>query len=442
MTIKELFKNKTEKTIKLKGWVLSNRGNEKIRFITVNDGSTFSGVQVVLKGEQASEFDSVRIGASICVKGEVKLTPDAKQDFEIISETFKLLKNTDEDFPIQKHGMSREFLREIPHLRHRTNLFRASMRIRSTLFLELHKYFDEKGFLNVASPIITGSDGEGAGEMFVIDDELEAPFFGKKANLGVTGQLHAEAYSNGFGKVYSFNPIFRAEHSNTQKHAAEFWMLEPEVAFYSMNDGIELADNMLKVVIANTIKKHPQEFEFLNQFVDKTLMERLNEFVSKGIQTITYSDAIIKLQKVADKFENSKIEFGIDLATEHEKYIASEIFNGPVAVTDYPKDIKAFYMKANDDNKTVAAFDILVPGIGELIGGSERETDYQKLDKRVEEMNIKKEEIQWYMDLRRFGQSQSTGFGLGFERLVMYVTGVENIRDTIPFPRTTKSLKM
>lgn len=442
MTIKELFKNQIEKTISLKGWVLSNRGNEKIRFVTINDGSTFSGVQIVLKGKEASEFDSVRIGASIKVEGQVKLTPNAKQSFEIISKTFKLLKNTDEDFPIQKQGMSREFLREIPHLRHRTNLFRATMRIRSTLFLKLHKYFDDKGFLNVASPIITGSDGEGAGEMFIIDDELETSFFGKKANLGVTGQLHAEAYSNGFGKVYSFNPIFRAEHSNTQKHAAEFWMLEPEVAFYSMSDGINLADNMLKVVIQNTIEAHPQEFEFLNKLVDKSLLERLNNFISTGIKTISYSDAIKKLKKVADIFDNSDIDFGMDLGTEHEKYIATELFKGPVAVTDYPKDIKAFYMKANDDDKTVAAFDVLVPGIGELIGGSERETDYIKLDKRVAEMNIEKNEIQWYMNLRRFGQAQSTGFGLGFERLVMYVTGIENIRDTIPFPRTTKNLKL
>ncbi|NQZ65606.1 MAG: asparagine--tRNA ligase [Mycoplasmatales bacterium] len=441
MTIKDIFTRKKEEEITTKGWVVSNRGNNKIRFLVINDGSTFKNLQIVIKN-QAEEIDKARMGSAILAKGILKLTPGGKQEAELVAENVEILKNTDEDYPLQKQGMSMEFLREIPHLRHRTNLFRAVMRIRSTLTQEIHDYFRNNNFLNVSSPIITSNDGEGAGEAFVVDDEGEGEFFGKKATLGVTGQLQAESYANGFGDVYTFAPTFRAENSNTKKHAAEFWMIEPEMAFKGIDDGIALADDLLKKVISKTIEKHPEEFAFLENHVDSTLIKRLKDFISTGVKKITYSDAIEKLKKVSDIFEEKNIEFGLDLATEHEKYLAKEIFKGPVAVTNYPKDIKAFYMKQNDDGKTVAAFDILVPGIGELAGGSERETDYEKIENRVRELGLDQKELQWYLDLRRFGQFMSVGFGLGFERLVMYVTGVENIRDSIPFPRTPRNLKM
>lgn len=442
MTIKEIFENKKEEECNVNGWVLSNRGNNKVRFITINDGSCFESLQLVLKGEQAESMDSARIGSSILATGSVKLTPQGNQELEIAIDKVRMLKNTDEDFPLQKQGMSREVLREIPHLRHRTNLFRAVMRIRSTLSQEIHAFFSERNFLNVSSPIITSNDGEGAGESFVVDDESKEMFFGKRATLGVTGQLHAESYANGFGDVYTFAPTFRAEQSHTQKHASEFWMVEPEMAFKGMDDGIKLSDDLLKSVIKNTINKHDKEFSFLEEFVESGLKNKLKNFLDTGIQKIDYSLAIKKLIEVKHLFEEQNIEFGMDLATEHEKYIANNLFKGPVAVVNYPKEIKAFYMKQNNDNKTVAAFDVLVPGIGELVGGSERECDYTKLVKRVNELGMDQSDLQWYLDLRRFGQLQSTGFGLGFERLVMYVTGIENIRDAIPYPRTPNNLKM
>ncbi len=441
MTIKEIFTKNKEDKVSLKGWVISNRGNNKIRFITINDGSTFTNIQVVVK-EQAEQCDSIRTGAAIKVEGNIKLTPESKQPLELISSNIELLANTDEDYPLQKQGMSREVLREVPHLRHRTNLFRAVMRVRSTLTQEIHAFFASKNFLNMASPIITSNDGEGAGEAFVVDDESSEEFFGTKATLGVTGQLHAEAYALGFGSVYTFAPTFRAEQSHTTRHASEFWMIEPEVAFANIDNGIELADELIKVVIKNTMAKLKPEFDFLDKFVEEGLIDKLTNVVTKGIQKIDYKDAVEKLQLVKDKFNNKKIEFGTDLDTEHERYLAEELFKGPVAVMNYPKAIKAFYMFQNEDGKSVAAFDVLVPGIGELVGGSQRETDIKKLEKRIEEIGIEKEELQWYLDLRRFGDAMSTGFGLGFERLVMYVTGVENIRDAIPFPRTPKNLKM
>ena len=440
--INKILKEKKEEKVEIKGWVVSNRGNDKIRFLTINDGSSFQSIQIVIK-EQAEEMSLARLGASISVLGDVKLTPNNKQELEIISNVTKILKNTDEDFPLQKKDMSREFLREIPHLRHRTKIFRAVMRIRSTLTQQIHVFFENKNFLNVSAPIITSNDGEGAGESFVVEDESKGQFFGTKATLGVTGQLHAESYANGFGDVYTFAPTFRAENSNTQKHAAEFWMIEPEMAFTDIDGGIKLADELLKFSIKKTMEKHPLEFAFLNTQISKGIIDRLQNFLSKGVQKISYAEVIKKLKEVKEieKFEESNIEFGLDLGTEHEKYIAN-LFGGPVAVVNYPKDIKAFYMKQNEDGKTVSAFDILVPGIGELVGGSQRETDYDKLVKRVNDMGLDQKELQWYIDLRRFGQAESTGFGLGFERLVMYVTGIENIRDSIPYPRTPKNLKM
>ena len=442
MKIKDILSFKKEQSIELHGWVVSNRGNNKIRFLTINDGSCFENLQIVIKGDDVDRISSARMGAAVFTRGNVVLTPQAQQPVELISEKTELLKNTDEDYPLQKQEMSMEVLREIPHLRHRTNILRAVMRVRSTLLLEIHSFFNKRGFLNVASPIITSNDGEGAGEAFVVDDESKEMFFGKKATLGVTGQLHAEAYANGFGDVYTFAPTFRAEKSHTQKHAAEFWMVEPEMAFSNLNDGIKLADELLKEVIKNTIEKHKGEFDFFVENVDKNLLDRLNDFIKKGIQVVDYSKAIEELVKVKENFEEQDIKFGMDLGTEHEKYIAEKIFKGPVAVINYPKEIKAFYMKQNDDKKTVAAFDVLVPGIGELVGGSERECDYQKLETRVKEMGIDQEDLKWYLDLRRFGQNESVGFGLGFERLIMYVTGMQNIKDTIPFVRTPNNLKM
>ncbi len=448
MKIKKILqdiKKLHESKISIKGWVLANRGNAKIKFITINDGSTFANLQVVLKAEKGVNLvlaDKARIGSAIEIQGEILHTPAGKQECELIANSITILSNTDEDFPLQKQGMSKEILREIPHLRHRTNLFRAVMRIRSTLLQEIHRHFTDKDFLLVSSPIITGNDGEGAGEAFIVDDESKRPFFNKKATLGVTGQLHAESYANGFGGVYSFAPTFRAEHSNTQRHAAEFWMLEPEVAFADLKDIIKIAEDMLKDVISSTVKKHPEEFRFLEERVAPGLKDKLGHFLKSDLRIIEYKDAIFELKKVKDRFEEQNITFGMDLATEHEKYLAQELFNAPVAVTNYPKDIKAFYMHQNDDEKTVAAFDLLVPGIGELIGGSQRECDYSKLLKRINEMGIDPDELQWYLDLRRFGQAQSSGFGMGFERLVMYVTGIDNIRDSIPFPRTPGKLLM
>lgn len=441
MTIKELIIKNQELDVVIKGWIVSNRGNNNVRFITINDGSTFENIQAVFKNELAQQFDQASIGSAIQVEGKIKLTPDAKQSLEIPVVKAVLLKKVDSDYPLQNQEINRETLREIPHLRHRTNLFRAVMRIRSTLTQEIHAWFSEKNFLNCASPIITGNDGEGAGEAFVVDSE-EGKFFDKKATLGVTGQLHGEAYANGFGNIYTFAPTFRAENSHTQKHAAEFWMIEPEMAFVDQMGAIGIADKLLRDVIKKTLEKCKPEFEYLSQKVDKNIFDRLKSFLNNGIKILEYKDAIEKLKKVSEQFEIKDIYFGLDLATEHEKYIADVLCRGPVALINYPKEIKAFYMKQNNDNKTVACFDILVPGIGELVGGSQRETDVEKLLKRMKELKIPIEDLQWYIDLRRFGHVESSGFGLGFERLVMYVTGIENIRDAIPFPRTPGQLKM
>ncbi|MGZ9428503.1 asparagine--tRNA ligase [Mycoplasma sp. 1012] len=437
-------KENDKKFFSIQGWLTNLRGNTKIKFLEINDGSTIVNLQVVLKNEKINlqEVDKARDGAAIYVKGVLNYTPNSKQPIELQADEFKLLKNTDEDFPIQKKEISMEFLREIPHLRHRTKLIKAIMLIRSTLAIEIHKFFSNHNFLYVSAPIITSNDGEGAGETFVVDSENEKMFFGKKATLGVTGQLHAESYAIGMKKVYTFAPTFRAENSHTKKHAAEFWMVEPEIAFYELQDVIKLSDHMLKTVIKNTLEKHKLEFDFLEEIVDKNLREKLNLFLNKTLSIIDYKDAIAELIKVKDIFEEKNIYFGLDLATEHEKYLAEKLFNGPVAVINYPKEFKAFYMYQNDDNKTVAAFDLLVPGIGELIGGSQREVRYEKLLERVRELSIPEDDLKWYLDLRRFGDAGSSGFGLGFERLVMYVTGIDNIRDTIPFPRTVNNLKM
>ncbi|TPE57774.1 asparagine--tRNA ligase [[Mycoplasma] falconis] len=448
MTIKYLHTNVEklveQQEIQIEGWVVSNRGNEKIRFITINDGSSVSNIQTVIKGQLniEAQTDKISLGASIKVYGKLHLTPEAKQPFELVVDKLVLLNNVDEDFPIQKKETTLDFLREIPHLRHRTNLFRAVMLIRNSLMFEIHKYFQEHDFMNVAAPIITSNDGEGAGETLLVDDESKDFFFKQKAFLGVTGQLHAEAYAAGFKRVYTFAPTFRAENSHTSRHLAEFWMVEPEVAFYDLKDIIALANDLLKNVISNTLKNYPHEMQYLDGLKDGELLNSLNKFLENDLTVLDYSKAVEMLKEYKDEFEEKNIHFGMDLASEHEKFLSDKLIKGPVAVINYPKELKAFYMHQNDDNQTVAAFDLLVPGIGELIGGSQREARYDKLVNRMKELSIPLESLQWYLDLRRFGYAPSSGFGIGFERLVMYVTGISNIRDVIPFPRVSGSIKM
>lgn len=448
MNIKQLYKqiSQLQENVELtiEGWIISNRGNDKIRFITINDGSTIANMQLVIKGNLASkkEISEIAMGSAVSAIGKLHLTPEAMQPFELSVSKFLYINNPQEDFPIQKKETSLDFLREIPQLRHRTSLFRAIMLIRNSLMFEIHKYFQSKGFLNLSSPIITSNDGEGAGETLLVDDESKDYFFKQKAFLGVTGQLHAESYAEGFKKVYTFGPTFRAENSHTSRHLAEFWMMEPEVAFCDLKGIIEITDDMLKNVIANTLKNCPEEMKYLDSLQNNKLIESLNNFINKKLTIIEYKDVVENLKNYVDKFEEKDIFFGMDLASEHEKFLAENIVKGPVAVINYPKDIKAFYMYQNDDGKTVAAFDLLVPGIGELVGGSQRENRYQKLVDRINELKITQETLQWYLDLRRFGYAPSSGFGLGFERLVMYVTGTSNIRDVIPFPRVAGSIKM
>ncbi|AXE61008.1 asparagine--tRNA ligase [[Mycoplasma] phocae] len=448
MTIKQLFlekeqlKNNTD--YQFEGWVVSNRGNDNIRFITLNDGSTIDNLQLVIKGNIIKEklIDEISLGSSLRVQGKLNLTPKAQQEFELVIETLDVIGKVDEDFPIQKKETSIEFLREIPHLRNRTRLFKAITLIRNSLLFEIHKYFQEHDFINFAAPIITSNDGEGAGETLLVDDESKNYFFKQKAFLGVTGQLHGESYAQAFKKIYTFAPTFRAENSHTSRHLAEFWMIEPEMAFFDLNQTVLFADDLLKTVIKNTLKNYPAEMKFLDNLQDNNLLKTLDKFISTKLQIIDYADAIKILEKNKNVFEEKDLYFGVDLASEHEKFLSYEIAKGPVAIINYPKDIKAFYMKQNDDNKTVAAFDLLVPGVGELIGGSEREINYDKLVKRLKELKIPQESLQWYLDLRRFGYAPTSGFGIGFERLVMYVTGTANIRDAIPFPRVAGQIKM
>ncbi|WP_406613444.1 asparagine--tRNA ligase [Mycoplasma corogypsi] len=431
----------------VKGWITFTRGNKNIRFIELNDGSTIKNLQVVFKkGNFDFELlDQLKVGAALVIKGSLHATPDMPQPIEMIAEELISYKNVDDDYPIQNQEIKLETLREIPHLRQKTNLIKAIMLIRSTLAQEVHKYMAARDFYYMSSPIITSNDGEGAGETFnVSDGNVANPFFGKghKATLGVTGQLHGESYANAMRNIYTFAPTFRAERSNTKRHLAEFWMIEPEMAFYSLEETIHLADNMLKTVIHNTIAQHQFELEYLEQFSKNCLIDRLHKFIDTPLKIVDYKEAIQKLVEAGPIFENNDIKFGLDLGSEHEKYLTEVVYKAPIAVINFPKDFKAFYMYQNEDGKTVAAFDLLVPGIGELVGGSQRECDYQKLVNRVNELNIDQADLQWYLDLRRFGQMQSSGFGIGFERLVMYVTGIENIRDVIPYPRTTGNIKM
>ena len=455
--VKELYKNTDEysgKKVKLAGWIRTLRDSKNFGFIELNDGSFFNNVQVVFDNN-LNNFEQVRkltISSSIEVEGEVVKTENAKQPFEIRAEKIDVVNLADSDYPLQKKRHSFEYLRTIAHLRPRTNTFNAVFRVRSVLSYAIHKFFQERGFVYVHTPIMTGSDCEGAGEMFRVTTlDLDNPpkgedgkvdfsqdFFGKSSHLTVSGQLDVETFAHAFRNVYTFGPTFRAENSNTVKHAAEFWMIEPEICFADLNDFMDLAEEMMKYIITYVRENAPEEMKFFNKFIDTGLFEKLDNVVNNDFGRITYTDAIKELEKVNDKFE-FPVHWGVDIQTEHERYLSEEIFKRPVFVTDYPADIKAFYMKQNPDGKTVAAADLLVSGIGEIIGGSQREDDFEKLERRMKELNLSKEDYWWYMDLRRYGSCPHAGYGLGFERMMMYLTGVQNIRDVLPFPRTPKN---
>ena len=457
ITIRELYKEQEkfiDKKVSVGGWVRSIRDSKTFGFIVVNDGTFFKPLQVVYHDgmDNFSEVSKLNVGAAIIVTGTLVATPQAKQPFEIQADSVAVEGVSAPDYPLQKKRHGFEYLRTVSHLRPRTNTFQAVFRVRSLAAYALHKFFQERDFVYVHTPLIIGSDCEGAGVMFRVTTlDMDNPpkredgsidysqdFFGKETSLTVSAQLNEESYALAFRNIYTFGPTFRAENSNTTRHAAEFWMIEPEMAFADLDDNMELAEDMLKYVINYVMEHAPEEMEFFNSFVDKGLIERLRNVASSDFARVTYTDAVGILEKNNDKFEY-KVSWGADLQTEHERYLTEEVFKRPVFVTDYPKDIKAFYMKMNDDNKTVAAVDCLVPGIGEIIGGSQREDDYEKLLGRMKEMGLKEEDYGFYLDLRKYGSARHSGFGLGFERCVMYLTGMSNIRDVLPFPRTVNN---
>lgn len=459
-TVREIYKEKEQfigKKVVIGGWVRSIRDSKTFGFIVVNDGTFFETLQVVFhdKMDNFSEVCKLNVGASIIVEGTLVATPEAKQPFEIQADSIKVEGIGAADYPLQKKRHSLEYLRSITHLRPRTNTFQAVFRIRSMVAFAIHQFFQDRGFVYVHTPIITGSDAEGAGEMFQVttldlnnlpktkDGQVDygQDFFDKETNLTVSGQLNGETFAQAFRNIYTFGPTFRAENSNTSRHAAEFWMIEPEIAFADLGDDMDLAESMLKYIINYILENAPEEMNFLNSFVDKGLLERLKAVASSEFARITYTEAIDILSKHNDKFDY-KVTWGSDLQTEHERYLTEEIYKRPLFVTDYPKDIKAFYMKLNDDDKTVAAMDCLVPGIGEIIGGSQREDDLEKLTGRMGEMGLDAEDYDFYLDLRKYGSTRHAGFGLGFERCVMYVTGMTNIRDVVPFPRTVHNCEL
>ena len=457
LSVKDLFretKSYENKEIVLEGWVRTVRDSKNFGFIELNDGTFFKNVQIVFN-DKLNNFDKIRkltISSSIKVTGTLVITENAKQPFEIQASKIEIENLSDSSYPLQKKRHSFEYLRTIAHLRPRTNTFSAVFRVRSVLSYAIHKFFQERGFVYVHTPLITASDAEGAGEMFNVNSfdlnnipktedgnvDFSKDFFGKPAHLTVSGQLNAETFAESFCNVYTFGPTFRAEDSNTVKHAAEFWMIEPEICFADLKDDMDLAEEMIKYIFKYVLDNCPEEMEFFNQFVDKGLLDRLNNVINSDFVRISYTDSIKELEKHNDEFEY-KVSWGVDLQTEHERYLCEKIFKKPVFVTDYPKDIKAFYMKLNDDGKTVAAADLLVPGIGEIIGGSQREENYEKLLSRINELNMPIENYSWYLDLRKYGSCVHSGFGLGFERAIMYLTGMQNIRDVIPFPRTPKN---
>lgn len=455
--VKDLYrntKNYINKEVQVSGWVRTVRDSKTFGFIELNDGSFYSNVQIVFDDtlKNFTDICKLTISSSIIVTGTVVETENAKQPFEIKASNVNIYNLSDSDYPLQKKRHTFEYLRTVAHLRPRTNTFNAVFRVRSILSYAIHKFFQERGFVYVHTPLITSSDCEGAGEMFTVSTldfnnipktedgkvDYSKDFFGKNSHLTVSGQLDVENYAFAFRNVYTFGPTFRAENSNTVKHAAEFWMIEPEICFADLNDDMNLAEDMVKYIISYVLENAPEEMQFFDKLIAPGLLDRLNHVINSDFGRITYTDAIKELEKVNDKFEY-KVHWGSDIQTEHERYLSEVIFGKPVFVTDYPKDIKAFYMKQNPDGKTVAAADLLVPGIGELIGGSQREEDIEKLRTRMKELNLNEEDYWWYLDLRRFGSSEHSGFGLGFERMMMYLTGMQNIRDVIPFPRTPKN---
>ena len=459
-SVREIFRNREEyfnKEVTVGGWVRSNRAQKSFGFIVLNDGTFFEPLQIVYS-DTLPNFDTVgavNTGAALIVKGTLVPTPEAKQPFEIQAREVTVEGESTGDYPLQKKRHTLEYLRTIPHLRARTNTFEAVFRVRSLCAYAIHKFFQERDFVYVHTPLITGSDCEGAGEMFQVTTldlnnipktedgkvDFEQDFFNKPTNLTVSGQLNGETYAMAFKNIYTFGPTFRAENSNTTRHAAEFWMIEPEIGFADLKDDMILAESMIKYIINYVLENAPEEMQFFNSFVDQGLIERLQHVVNSDFGHVTYTEAIEILEKHNDRFDY-KVSWGCDLQTEHERYLTEEVFKKPVFVTDYPKEIKAFYMKLNPDGKTVAAMDCLVPGIGEIIGGSQREDDYELLKSRIEELGMKAEDYDFYLDLRKYGSARHAGFGLGFERCVMYVTGMGNIRDVIPFPRTVNNCNL
>lgn len=442
----------SEKTVTLGGWIRNIRDSKEFGFIDLNDGSCFKNIQIVFERKKIANYDEIaalNIGAAVVVKGVVALTPGMKQPLEIKAESVEVEGTSTPDYPIQNKRHSLEFLREQAYLRPRTNLFSAVFRVRSEVAFAIHSFFHDRGFVYVHTPLITGSDCEGAGEMFRVTTldmnnppknedgtiDWSGDFFGKSANLTVSGQLEGETFAMAYGKIYTFGPTFRAENSNTARHAAEFWMIEPEIAFADLDDNMALAWDMIQYIIKHVMENCGQELEFFNSFVDKTLLERLTALSKSNYTKVTYTEAVELLKNSGEKF-SYPVEWGCDLQTEHERYLTEKIFKSPVFVTDYPKEIKSFYMRLNDDGKTVAAMDMLVPGVGEIIGGSQREERLDVLLDRMKELNLDEKDYWWYVNLRRYGGTKHAGYGLGFERIVMYLTGVSNIRDVLPYPRT------
>ena len=456
--IRELFRNKEkygDQEVVVHGWVRGNRSSNQFGFLSINDGTFFTPLQVVYEADNLANFteiSKVHLAAGVTVRGTLALTPEAKQPFEIKAKEIVVEADSQSDYPLQKKRHTMEFMREIAHLRPRSNTFSAVYRVRSIVAYAIHKFFQEQNFVYVHAPIITGSDAEGAGEMFQVttldpdnlprteDGKIDysQDFFGKETNLTVSGQLEAEAFALAFRNVYTFGPTFRAENSNTARHASEFWMIEPEIAFADLQDDMDLAEAMVKYIITYTLEHAPEEMNFFNQFIDKGLLERLDHIVNSSFERVTYTEAVEILQKSGKEFQYP-VEWGLELQTEHERYLTEEVYKKPIFVTDYPKDCKAFYMRLNDDGKTVAACDMLVPGVGEIIGGSQGEERLDVLEARMKELGISENGYEWYLDLRRYGGVKHAGYGLGFERMIMYLTGMSNIRDVLPFPRTPKS---
>lgn len=458
LLLRELFRNTEQykdEEVLVRGWVRNNRNSNKFGFIELNDGSFFKSVQVVYEEEFINNFEEISkayVATALAVKGVVVITPNAKQPFEIKAREITIEAASTPDYPLQPKRHSMEFLREIANLRPRSNTFAAVFRVRSLVAYAIHKFFQEQNFVYVHTPIITGSDCEGAGEMFRVttldmndlpkkDDgtvDYSGDFFGKETNLTVSGQLEGETFAMAFRNIYTFGPTFRAENSNTARHASEFWMIEPEIAFADLKDNMKLAEAMIKYIINYVMENAPEEMAFFNSFIDKGLIERLNNIVNSDFGSVTYTEAVDILKKSGKEFQYP-VEWGVDLQTEHERFLTEEVFKKPLFVTDYPKDIKAFYMRLNDDGKTVAACDLLVPGVGEIIGGSQREERLDVLLNRMKELDLNEEDYWWYLDLRKYGGVKHSGYGLGFERIIMYITGMSNIRDVLPFPRTPKT---